>query len=35
LLITHSLAGLAGASEIVLLDQGRVLERGTAADVLS
>jgi ATP-binding cassette subfamily C protein CydCD len=34
LLITHRLAGLEDVDEVLLLDRGRVLERGTHADLL-
>jgi ABC-type multidrug transport system fused ATPase/permease subunit len=34
LLITHRLAGLERVDEIVVLDRGRVVERGTHADLL-
>ena len=34
LLITHRLLGLADVDEILLLDRGRVLERGTHAELL-
>jgi thiol reductant ABC exporter CydC subunit len=35
LLITHRLAGLAQVDEVLLLDQGRVLERGSHAELLA
>jgi thiol reductant ABC exporter CydC subunit len=35
LLITHRLAGLESVDEIVVLDGGRVIERGTHADLLA
>jgi ATP-binding cassette, subfamily C, bacterial CydC len=35
LLITHDLEGLAQVDEIVVLDRGRVVERGTHADLLN
>jgi len=34
-LVTHRLAGLEAADEIVVLDRGRVVERGTHADLLA
>jgi ATP-binding cassette, subfamily C, bacterial CydCD len=34
LLITHRLAGLEDVDEVLLLDRGQVLERGTHADLL-
>ena len=35
LLVTHRLTGLAGVDEILLLDSGRVVERGTHAALLA
>ncbi len=35
LLITHRLAGLAEIDEVLVLDQGRVVERGTHAELLA
>jgi ATP-binding cassette subfamily C protein CydC len=35
LLVTHHLTGLEGADEIVVLDQGGVMDRGTPADLLA
>jgi ABC-type transport system involved in Fe-S cluster assembly fused permease/ATPase subunit len=35
LLITHRLAGLHAVDEIIVLDHGRVLERGSHAGLLS
>jgi ATP-binding cassette, subfamily C, bacterial CydC len=35
LLITHDLDGLAGVDEVVVLDRGRVVERGTHASLLA
>ncbi|EHR51213.1 cysteine export CydDC family ABC transporter permease subunit/ATP-binding protein CydC, partial [Saccharomonospora marina XMU15] len=35
LLITHTLRGLAGVDEIVVLDRGRVVERGRHADLVA
>jgi ABC-type transport system involved in Fe-S cluster assembly fused permease/ATPase subunit len=35
LLITHRLAGLHAADEVIVLNHGRVLERGTHEDLLS
>jgi ABC-type multidrug transport system fused ATPase/permease subunit len=34
LLITHDLEGLEGVDEIVVLDRGRVVQRGTHHDLL-
>ena len=35
LLITHRLAGLEDVDEVLVLDHGRVLERGTHAELLA
>jgi thiol reductant ABC exporter CydC subunit len=35
LLITHRLAGLAGVDEVVVLERGRVIERGTHTDLVT
>ena len=35
LLITHRLAGLEGVDEVIVLDRGRALERGTHAELLA
>ncbi|MFJ4278183.1 thiol reductant ABC exporter subunit CydD [Streptomyces massasporeus] len=35
LLITHRLAGLEAVDEVIVLDEGRVLQRGTYAELLS
>jgi thiol reductant ABC exporter CydC subunit len=35
LLITHRLAGLEAVDEVIVLDQGRAVERGTHADLLT
>jgi thiol reductant ABC exporter CydC subunit len=35
LLITHRLAGLAGVDEVIVLERGRVTERGTHADLIA
>jgi len=35
LLITHRLAGLEAVDEVIVLDGGRVLERGTHAELLA
>ena len=35
LLITHRLAGLADMDEVLVLDSGRVVERGTHAELLA
>jgi ATP-binding cassette subfamily C protein CydC len=35
LLITHRLVGLENVDEILVLDQGRVAERGTQAELLA
>jgi len=35
LLITHRLAGLKNVDEVLVLDRGRVVERGTHADLLA
>lgn len=35
LLVTHRLAGLAAVDEVIVLDAGRVVQRGTHGDLLA